>query len=77
MFVLVALLFLLVFSLSTEESADSHAPYDVPVVSEFVDVFPEELPSLPPRREVNFTIDLIPGATPISKAPYHLSPAEL
>ena len=64
-------------SLSTEESVDSRAPYDVPVVSEFVDIFPEELLSLPPRREVNFSIDLIPGATPISKAPYRLSLAEL
>ena len=64
-------------SLSAEESADSRAPYDVSVISEFVDVFPEELPSLPPHREVNFAIDLIPNDTPISKVPYHLSPAEL
>ena len=47
------------------------------VVSEFVDVFPDELPGLPPHREVEFGIDLVPGATPISKAPYRLSPAEL
>ena len=39
--------------------------------------FPDELPSLPPHREVEFGIDLVPGATPISKAPYRLSPAEL
>ena len=64
-------------SLTAEESSDSRVPYDVLVVSEFVDVFPEELPSLSPRREVNFSIDLVPGATPISKAPYRLSPAEL
>ena len=64
-------------SLSTEKSVDSHAPYDVPVVSEFVDVFPEELPGLPPHREVDFSVELVPGATPISKAPYRLSPAEL
>ena len=49
----------------------------MPIVSEFVDVFLEELPNLPPHREVNFAIDLIPGATPISKASYHLSPIEL
>ena len=49
----------------------------MPVVSEFVDVFPDELPGLPPHREVEFGIDLVPGATPISKAPYRLSPAEL
>ena len=49
----------------------------MPVVSEFVDVFPDELPGLPPHREVEFGIDLVPGATPISKAPYRLSSAEL
>ena len=49
----------------------------MPVISEFVDIFPDELPSLPPHREVEFGIDLVPGATPISKAPYRLSPAEL
>ena len=49
----------------------------MPVVSEFFDIFPNELPSLPPHREVEFGIDLVPGATPISKAPYHLSLAEL
>ena len=63
--------------LSTGESLDSRAPYDVPIVSKFVDIFPEELPDLPPRWEVNFFIDLVPGTTPISKAPYRLSPAEL
>ena len=63
--------------MSAEESVDSRAPYDVPVVSEFVDVFPEELPNLPPHQEVNFAIDLVPDATPISKAPYRLSPTEL
>ena len=63
--------------LSAGESLDSRVPYDVLVVSEFVDVFPDELPSLPPHREVEFGIDLVPGATPISKAPYRLSLAEL
>ena len=47
------------------------------VVSEFVDIFSKELLGLPPRREVDFSIDLVPGATPISKAPYRLSPVEL
>ena len=63
--------------LTVEESLNSRVPYDVPIVSEFVDVFPDELPDLPPHREVEFGIDLVPGATPISKAPYRLSPAEL
>jgi hypothetical protein len=50
---------------------------DIPVVSEFFDVFPEDLPGLPPVREIDFTIDLLPGTTPISQAPYRMAPAEL
>ena len=50
---------------------------DVDVVSEFPDVFPEDLPGLPPDREVEFQIDLIPGATPVAKAPYRLAPTEM
>ncbi|GJX72601.1 hypothetical protein Tco_0309772 [Tanacetum coccineum] len=45
-----------------------------PVVQNFPDVFPDELPGLPLEREVDFTIDLIPGAQPISKAPYRMAP---
>nr|GEV51632.1 retrotransposon protein, putative, Ty3-gypsy subclass [Tanacetum cinerariifolium] len=48
-----------------------------PVVQNFLNVFPDELPGLPPEREVEFTIDLIPGAQPISKAPYRMAPVEL
>ncbi|XP_071925131.1 transposon Tf2-1 polyprotein [Coffea arabica] len=50
---------------------------DVPVVREFSDVFPEELKTLPPDREVEFKIDLVPGTAPISKTPYRMAPAEL
>ncbi|XP_027151840.1 uncharacterized protein LOC113751893 [Coffea eugenioides] len=50
---------------------------DVPVVREFSDVFPEELRTLPPEREVEFKIDLMPGTAPISKTPYRMAPAEL
>ena len=49
----------------------------VSVVNEFIDVFPEELPGLPPEREVEFGIDLIPGTQPISIPPYRMAPAEL
>ena len=49
----------------------------IPVVKEFPDVFPVELPGLPPVREIEFTIDLMPGTTPISKAPYRMAPLEL
>ncbi|GJW20980.1 putative reverse transcriptase domain-containing protein [Tanacetum coccineum] len=44
---------------------------------EFADVFPDELPGLPPAREIEFGIELIPGAEPISKAPYRMAPVEL
>ena len=50
---------------------------DVRVVCEYPEVFPEELPGLPPNREVEFEIELVPGTGPISKAPYRMSPAEL
>ena len=49
----------------------------VPVVWEFGDVFPGELTTLPPQREVEFGIELIPGEAPISKTPYCMAPAEL
>ncbi|GJS75059.1 putative reverse transcriptase domain-containing protein, partial [Tanacetum coccineum] len=42
---------------------------DVLVINEFLDVFPEDLPGIPPKRQVKFRIDLIPGATPIAKTP--------
>ncbi|KAK4388583.1 Retrovirus-related Pol polyprotein from transposon.6 [Sesamum angolense] len=50
---------------------------DVPVVREFPNVFPEELPGLPPHREVDFEIDTIPRAAPISISPYRMAPLEL
>ncbi|CAN6480859.1 unnamed protein product [Victoria cruziana] len=50
---------------------------EIPVVCEYPDVFPEELPGLPLRREVEFSIELVPDVQPISKAPYRMAPAEL
>ncbi|XP_022030567.2 uncharacterized protein LOC110931483, partial [Helianthus annuus] len=50
---------------------------EVVVVAEFPEVFPEDLPGLPPDRQIEFRIDLIPGATPIVKAPYRLAPTEM
>ena len=50
---------------------------DVPVVSEFPEVFPKDLPGLPPDRQIEFRIDLIPGSAPIAKAPYRLAPTEM
>ncbi|WVZ93795.1 LOW QUALITY PROTEIN: hypothetical protein U9M48_039750 [Paspalum notatum var. saurae] len=46
----------------------------IPIVCEFPDVFPEELPGLPPDRDVEFRIELVPGTAPISKRPYRMAP---
>nr|AAX92822.1 retrotransposon protein, putative, Ty3-gypsy sub-class [Oryza sativa Japonica Group] len=50
---------------------------EIPVVSEFGDVFPEELPSMPPNQEIEFRIDLAPGTTPLYKRPYRMAASEL
>ena len=42
-----------------------------------MDVFPDEIPGLPPKREIGFTIDLVPGSAPVSKTPYRMSTPEL
>ena len=47
------------------------------VVREYLDVFPEELPGMPPDREVEFLIDLLPGTGPIAKRPYKMDVEEL
>ncbi|KAA0047501.1 hypothetical protein E6C27_scaffold498G001280 [Cucumis melo var. makuwa] len=52
-------------------------PEDVPVVKEFLDVFPDDLSGLPPDREIEFTIELLLGTTSISQAPYRMAPSEL
>ena len=49
----------------------------IPVVNEFPDVFPEDLPGLPPDRDVEFAIDVMPGTAPISKAPYRMTPIKM
>ncbi|XP_076957744.1 uncharacterized protein LOC143633305 [Bidens hawaiensis] len=50
---------------------------EVPIVTEFKDVFPDELPGIPPDRDVEFRIDLVPGTAPIAKSPYRLVPTEM
>ncbi|GJX57884.1 putative reverse transcriptase domain-containing protein [Tanacetum coccineum] len=50
---------------------------DVPIVQDFPEVFPEDLPGIPPTRQVEFQIDLIPGAAPVARAPYRLAPSEM
>ncbi|XP_074375921.1 uncharacterized protein LOC141717653 [Apium graveolens] len=60
-----------------DTSKDEPRIEDYPVVREYEDVFPDELAGLPPHREVKFTIELVPDAEPISKAPYRMAPLEL
>ena len=49
----------------------------IPVVREFPNVFLEELPGIPLEREVDLSIEIVPGTTPMSKAPYRMAPTEL
>ncbi|GJZ35074.1 putative reverse transcriptase domain-containing protein [Tanacetum coccineum] len=60
-----------------EKKSDEKRLEDIPVVREFPEVFPEDLPGLPPVRQVEFQIDLIPGAAPVARAPYRLAPSEM
>jgi hypothetical protein len=50
---------------------------DIDVVREFLDVFPDDLPGMPPERAIEFKIELQPGTAPIAKTPYKMSPVEL
>nr|GEX22286.1 putative reverse transcriptase domain-containing protein [Tanacetum cinerariifolium] len=60
-----------------QKKSDEKRLEDIPVVKEFLDIFPEDLPGLPPIRQVEFQIDLIPRTTPVARAPYRLAPLEM
>ncbi|GJS28823.1 putative reverse transcriptase domain-containing protein [Tanacetum coccineum] len=60
-----------------EKKSDERRLEDIPVVREFLEVFPKDLLGLPPVRQVEFQIDLIPGAAPVARAPYKLAPSEI
>ncbi|GKA96462.1 putative reverse transcriptase domain-containing protein [Tanacetum coccineum] len=63
-----------------EKKSDEKRLEDIPVVREFLEVFPENLPVLPPvrqERQVEFQIDLIPGPAPVARAPYRLTPSDM
>ncbi|XP_022014305.1 uncharacterized protein LOC110913793 [Helianthus annuus] len=66
-----------ILTLVTDTQPEEKRIEDLPVVREFPDVFPEELPGLPPYRQVEFHIDLTPRASLIARAPYRLAPGEL
>ncbi|GJZ52238.1 reverse transcriptase domain-containing protein [Tanacetum coccineum] len=57
--------------------ANKRKQEEIVVVRDFLEVFPDDLSRLPPIREIEFQIELIPGATPVAKSPYHLAPSEL
>nr|GFD25170.1 putative reverse transcriptase domain-containing protein [Tanacetum cinerariifolium] len=50
---------------------------DMTVIRDFLEVFPEELPGIPPSRKVEFQTYLVPGATPVARAPYRLTPSKM
>ncbi|GJX52947.1 putative reverse transcriptase domain-containing protein [Tanacetum coccineum] len=60
-----------------EKKSDEKKLEDIPVVKEFPDVFPEDLPGIPPVCQVEFQIDLIPEAAPVARTPYRLAPSEM
>ncbi|GJW74901.1 putative reverse transcriptase domain-containing protein [Tanacetum coccineum] len=60
-----------------EKKSDEKRLEDIPVVREFLVVFPKDLPGLPPVHQVEFQIDLILGAAPVARAPYRLAPSEM
>ncbi|GKC77243.1 putative reverse transcriptase domain-containing protein [Tanacetum coccineum] len=61
----------------TEDKSEKKRLEDVPIVRDFPEVFPEDLSGLPPTRQVEFQIDLIPGVAPVARAPYRLAPSEM
>ena len=69
---------ILMFSLMASLSIENQAVIDkLQVVCEFPEVFPDEIPDVPPEREVEFSIDLVPGTKPMSMAPYRMLASEL
>nr|GFB21035.1 putative reverse transcriptase domain-containing protein [Tanacetum cinerariifolium] len=63
--------------LGAKDKSEEKRLEDVPIVREFVEVFLEDLPGLPPARQVEFKIDVVPGATPVARALYQLAPAKM
>ncbi|GJU95747.1 putative reverse transcriptase domain-containing protein [Tanacetum coccineum] len=63
--------------LADEDKSKEKQLKDVPIVQDFPEVFPKDLPGIPPIRQVEFQIDLIPGAAPVARAPYRLATSEM
>nr|CAD40090.2 OSJNBb0012A12.12 [Oryza sativa Japonica Group] len=62
---------------SLRSSLNQIALEEIPIVQEYADVFPDDLPGMPPKRDIEFRIDLVPGTTPIHKRPYRMAANEL
>ncbi|GJV37839.1 putative reverse transcriptase domain-containing protein [Tanacetum coccineum] len=60
-----------------EDKSEKKRLEDVPIVRDFPEVFPEDLSGLPLTQQVEFQIDLVPGAAPVARAPYRLAPSEM
>ncbi|GJU88232.1 putative reverse transcriptase domain-containing protein [Tanacetum coccineum] len=60
-----------------EDKSEEKQLEDVPIVRDFPDVFPEDLSGLPPTRQVEFQIDLVPDVAPVARTPYRLAPSEM
>ncbi|GKB93171.1 putative reverse transcriptase domain-containing protein [Tanacetum coccineum] len=60
-----------------EDKSERKRLEDAPIVRNFPEVFPKDLSGLPPTRQVEFQIDLVPGAAPVARAPYRLAPSEM
>ncbi|GKF35324.1 hypothetical protein Tco_0108524 [Tanacetum coccineum] len=60
-----------------EDKSDKKRLEDVPIVKDFPDVFPKDLPGLPQTRQVEFQIDLVPGAALVARTPYRLAPSKM
>ncbi|GKA13319.1 putative reverse transcriptase domain-containing protein [Tanacetum coccineum] len=68
--------YLFIAHVTEKRSKEKRLEY-MPVIHVFPDVFPEEFPGLPPARQVEFRIDLVPGTAPVTRAPYRLAPFEM
>ncbi|XP_073033834.1 uncharacterized protein [Primulina eburnea] len=67
----------LIYAVEVTEKKKEVGIEEIPIVAEFADVFPDEIPGFPPAREVEFGIELMPGTSPISRTPYRMAPSEL
>ncbi|GJX18055.1 hypothetical protein Tco_0218887 [Tanacetum coccineum] len=60
-----------------EDKSEEKRLKDVPIIQDFLEVFPEDLLRPPPARQVEFQIDLVLGAAPVARAPYQLAPSKM